>query len=65
MNKDEIGLRVFFAHSQNVGTPEIFIFLFFFLPQKLTRLFLSKEVKPSSDPKIIKLFTFDYLFPPL
>ena len=33
--------------------------------KKLVRLFILKEVKPSRDRKIIKLFTFDNLFPPL
>ena len=42
-------------------TPERFILLF--SPKKLVRLFILKQVKPSSDGKMIKLFTFDDLFP--
>ena len=37
----------------------------FFSPKKLVRLFILKEVKPSHDGKMIKLLTFDNLFPPL
>ena len=37
----------------------------FFSPKKLVRLFILKEVKPSPDSRIIKLLTFDNLFPPL
>ena len=36
--------------------------LYFFPPEKLALLFLLKEVKPSPDPKMIKLLTFDNLF---
>ena len=36
----------------------------FFSPKKLVRLFILKEVKPSHDGKMIKLLTFDNLFPP-
>ena len=35
-----------------------------FSPKKLVRLFILKEVKPSPESKMIKLLTFDYLFPP-
>ena len=45
-------------------TPERFILLFFH-QKKLVRLFILKEVKPSPDGKMIKLLTFDNLFPPL
>ena len=31
----------------------------------LVGLFILKKVKPSSDRKMIKLLTFDHLFPPL
>ena len=31
---------------------------------KIVRLFILKEVKPSTESKMIKLLTFDYLFPP-
>ena len=41
------------------NNPESFILLF------LLRLFILKEVKPSPDRKMIKLLTFDNLFPPL
>ena len=34
-------------------------------PKKLVRLLILKEVKPSPDSKMIKLLTFDNLFPPL
>lgn len=36
-----------------------------FLPDKFGRFFLLKDVKPCPDRKIIKLLTFDDLFPPL
>ena len=36
----------------------------FFSPKKLVRLFIPKEVKPSTESKMVKLLTFDYLFPP-
>ena len=36
----------------------------FFLPDKLALLSLLEEVKPSLERKIIKLVTFDKLFPP-
>ena len=39
--------------------------IYFFSPKKLVRLFILKEVKPSPDSKMIKLLTFDNLFPPL
>ena len=38
---------------------------YFFSLKKLVRLFILKEVKPSPDGKMIKLLTFDNLFPPL
>ena len=44
-------------------TPERFILVF--LTKKVSRVIYTKEVKPSSDRKIIKLLTFDDLFPPL
>ena len=34
------------------------LYVFFFLPEKLARLFLLKNVKPSPDRKMIKLLTF-------
>ena len=36
----------------------------FFSSIKIVRLFILKEVKPSTESKMIKLLTFDYLFPP-
>ena len=44
-------------------TPERFILVF--LTKKVSRVIYTKEVKPSSDRKMIKLLTFDDLFPPL
>ena len=39
--------------------------LYFFPPEKLTLLYLLKEVKPSPYSKMINFLTFDNLFPPL
>ena len=39
--------------------------LYFFSPRKSALLSLSMEVKPSANHKMIKLLTFDHLFPPL
>ena len=36
----------------------------FFSPKKLVRLFILKEAKPSTESRMIKLVTFDSLFPP-
>ena len=44
------------------GQQEKLHFNFFFSPEKLTRLFLSNEVKPSPDRKT-EVQTFDNLFP--
>ena len=44
-------------------TPESSIILF--STKKLLRFFILKKVKASSDSKMIKLLTFDNLFPPL
>ena len=38
--------------------------LYFDLPEKPALLSLLKEVKPSPDRKMLKLLTFDNLFPP-
>ena len=38
---------------------------YFFSPNKLVRLFILREVKPSPDSKMIKLLTCDILLPPL
>ena len=53
----------FFAYSQNIGSPESFICHFSL--EKLALLPLVKEVTPSPDRKMIKLVTFDILFPSL
>ena len=37
----------------------------FFSPEKLVQLFILKEVQRYLDSKMIKLLTFDNLFPPL
>ena len=52
----------FFAYSQNIDFPENFI-----LPFSLEKLALLPLVKvtPSSNRRMIKLLTFDNLFPPL
>ena len=52
-----------FVYSQKIHTPESFIVLF--SPEKSARFFLLKEVKPSSDRKMVKLLTFENLFLPL
>ena len=36
----------------------------FFSPKTLVRLFILKKVKPSTESRMIKLLTFDYLFQP-
>ena len=43
----------------------LFFLLLFFSTKKLVCLFILKEVKPSPEGKMIKLLTFDNLFPPL
>ena len=53
---------VFFLSSQKIISPESCIALF--SPEKLERLFLLEEFEPSPDRKMIKLVTFDNLFPP-
>ena len=53
----------FFTHVLKKDTPESFTSLF--SPKKFARLFILKKVKPSPDRKLIKLLTFDNLFPPL
>ena len=59
----EIQLKVF-AHVLKKITP-IKLDFTFFSPNKLVRLFILREVKPSPDSKMIKLLTFDTLLPPL
>ena len=46
-------LTYFFAYRQKHRDPDIFNY--FFQPEKLTWLFLLKEVKPSVDRKMTKL----------
>ena len=58
----EIKLKVLMLILKK-DTPETFILLF--SPNKSVRLFILKEVKPSTDGKMIKLLTFEDLFPPL
>ena len=55
---DEISLESVLRSLKKIDTPS---FISLFSPEKLTRLFLLKEVKPSSDPKVIRLQTFDNL----
>ena len=55
----------FFAYCQKIDTPPLTSSLYFFSPRKLALLSLLMEVKPSADHKMIKLLTFDNLFPPL
>ena len=56
----------FFAYCQKMDTPPPLISsLYFFSPRKLALLSLLMEVKPSANHKMIKLLTFDNLFPPL
>ena len=61
-NEYEIKLKIF-ARVLKKKTPRKASF-YFFSPKKLVRLFILKEVKPSPDSKMIKLLTFDNLFPP-
>ena len=49
--------------KKKIDTPEFFIVLF--SAEKLALLSLLKEVEPSPDCKMLKLLTFDNLFPPL
>ena len=59
----EIWFKVFFAYRQKIVTPEFFILLF--STEKLAPLSWLKEVTRSPDRKMLKLVTFDNLFPPL
>ena len=56
-------LKFFRVLSKNIH-PGI-LHCFFFSPDKLELLSLLKEVKTSSDCKMLKLLTFDNLFSPL
>ena len=51
-----------FLFSNNIPGRHLEIFNVLFSPERLSQLFLSKEVKPSLDHKMIKLLTFDNLF---
>ena len=53
----KIRLIAFFAFLKKKQTPRKASF-YFFSTEKLTRLFLSKEVMPSSDCKVIKPLIF-------
>ena len=55
---EEISLESVLGSLKKIDTPS---FISLFSPEKLTRLFSLKEVKPSSDPKVIRLQTFDNL----
>ena len=57
----------FFAYCQKIDTPPPprISSSYFFSPRKLALLSLLMAVKPSSYRKMIKLLTFDNLFPPL
>ena len=50
--------------SSKKWTPRQESFLVLFFHQELARLCLLKEIKPSPDRKVIRLPTFDNLFPP-
>ena len=56
-------LRVFWKKEKK-KTPWKASFYFFCSPKKLVRLYILKDVKPSPDSKMIKLVTFNNLFPP-
>ena len=51
-----------FLFSNKTPGRQLEIFNVLFSPERLSQLFLLKEVKPSPDQKIIKLLTFDNLF---
>ena len=53
----------FFRVLSKKDTPELFIVLF--SPEKLAMLSALKEFKTSPDCKMLKLQTFDNLFPPV
>ena len=62
--RDTAPLRFLCVFSKKKKTPQKASF-YFFSPKRLGRLFTLKKVKPSLDSKMIKLLTFDNLFPPL
>ena len=51
-----------FLNSNETPGRQLEIFNVLFSPERLSQLFLLKEVKPSPVHKIIKLLTFDNLF---
>ena len=53
----------FFAYSQNIDSPESFILPFF--TRKVSTVTFSEEGYTLSRSQMIKLLTFDKLFPPL
>ena len=61
----EIQLNFFSPILKKIDAPKSFIVPFFFSLENIALLYLLKEVKPSVDRKMIKLLTFDNLFPPL
>ena len=61
----EIFLRVFARFLRQNDTPETYMYILLFVPKKLVRLFILKEVKPTPDSRMIKRLTFGNLFPPL
>ena len=62
-DQDEVQFKVF-VRILKKGHPESFILLFF-PPKKLVQLSILNQVKSSPDGKMIKLLTFNNLFPPL
>ena len=61
----EIQLNFFSPILEKIDAPKSLIVPFFFSLENIALLYLLKEVKPSVDRKMIKLLTFDNLFPPL
>ena len=62
--EDEIQLKVFLCIlKKKIETQESFFS--FYSQGNLTQLFLLQEMKPSPDQDMIKLLTFDNLFPSL
>ena len=51
-----------FMNSNKTPRRQLEIFNVLFSPERLSQLFLLKEVKPSPNHKIIRLLTFDNLF---
>ena len=59
----DFNLKAFYRYSEKIGSPEK-LHSTFFSPEKSTQLFLSKDVKPSHERKMVKLLTCGSLFPP-